>query len=221
MKKYAISLVILTVVALPGLLSAESACFMDAQTGNQNVLIVSGGQALTQIQADCALELIDFMAAAVRGVDLIQVDDPMRQIWRTYLVNLYPRLPAGDREFLANAPSVFYNVNVMWPQLTPAGQNSCRQAWGAAMPQVLQFIQPVVTAARQQQSWQTANSAGYGTSYGAGHGSNYGSGASQTADPAAEYRRQQQMANSLAVHNYQMSINTIDLMHSMNQMGGH
>src|SRR5882762_4156600 len=157
MKKHAISLLILTIVSLPGLLYAQSACVMDAQSGNQTVLVISGGQQLTQLQADCALELVDFMAAAVRGVDLIQVNEPMRQIWRMYLANRYPMLPPEDRDFLAKAPAMFYNVNVMWPQLTPGAQNVYRQAWGTALQPMLQFIQPVVTAARQQQSWQMAN----------------------------------------------------------------
>src|SRR5262249_21027766 len=136
MKKHAVTLLILSVVSLSGLVSAQSACVTDAQTGNQTVLAISGGQPLTQMQADCALELIDFMAAATRGVDLIQVDEPMRQVWRAYLVNLYPSLPQQDRTFLANAPTMFYNVNVTWPQLTPAAQNQWRQAWAAVLPPI-------------------------------------------------------------------------------------
>lgn len=210
MKKHAVTLLILMVISLPGLLNAQSACVTDAQSGNQTVLVISGGQQLTQLQADCALELVDYMAAAVRGVDLIQVDEPMRQIWRMYLANLYSRLPQEDRTFLANAPTMFYNVNVMWPQLTPAAQNIYRQTWGPALQPMLQFIQPVVTAARQQQAWQVANSGNNGTSY--------RSTGSQAADPVTELNRQAQIADSLAVHNYKMNIYTTDLMHSMNQM---
>ncbi len=210
MKKHAVTLLILMVISLPGLLNAQSACVTDAQSGNQTVLVISGGQQLTQLQADCALELVDYMAAAVRGVDLIQVDEPMRQIWRMYLANLYSRLPQEDRTFLANAPTMFYNVNVMWPQLTPAAQNIYRQTWGPALQPMLQFIQPVVTAARQQQAWQVANAGNNGTSY--------RSTGSQAADPVTELNRQAQIADSLAVHNYKMNIYTTDLMHSMNQM---
>ena len=86
MKNFGVIVLILSVASFPGLLNAQSACVADAQTGNQTVLAISGGQQLTQIQADCALELIDFMAAVTRGVDLIQVDEPMRQMWRAYLV---------------------------------------------------------------------------------------------------------------------------------------
>ena len=210
MKKHAVTLLILMVISLPGLLNAQSARVTDAQSGNQTVLVISGGQQLTQLQADCALELVDYMAAAVRGVDLIQVDEPMRQIWRMYLANLYSRLPQEDRTFLANAPTMFYNVNVMWPQLTPAAQNTYRQTWGPALQPMLQFIQPVVTAARQQQAWQVANAGNNGTSY--------RSTGSQAADPVTELNRQAQIADSLAVHNYKMNIYTTDLMHSMNQM---
>lgn len=211
MKKHAVTFLILTVVSLPGLLSAQSACVMDAQSGNQTVLVISGGQPLTQMQADCALELIDFMAAAARGVDLIQVDEPMRQIWRTYLVNPYPRLPQEGRTFLANAPMMFYNVNVTWPQLTPAAQNKYRQAWAAVLPPVLEFIQPVVAAARQQQSLQVAP----------GTGAGYGSAASQPSDPVADYQREQAIKNSLAVHNSIITTNTLNLMNSYSHMDGH
>ncbi|HXJ89009.1 MAG TPA: hypothetical protein VMS18_19485 [Candidatus Binatia bacterium] len=213
MKKHAVTLLILSVVFIPGLLSAQSACVMDAQTGNRKVLVTSGGQRLTQMQADCALELIDFMAAAARGVDLIQVDEPMRQIWRGYLVNVYPKLPQEDRTFLANAPMMFYNVNVTWPRLTPAAQNKYRQSWAAVLPPVLEFIQPVVAATRQQESLQVAG--------GQGPGSSYGSVASQPSDPAADYRRQQAISNSLAVHNSIMTNNTINLMNSFSHMDGH
>jgi len=184
---------------------------MDAQTGNQTVLAISGGQQLTQIQADCALELIDFMAAVTRGVDLIQVDEPMRQMWRAYLVDLYPRIPQQGRAFLANAPMMFYDVNVAWPQLAPAAQNQYRRAWAAVLPPVLEFVQPVVAATRQQESLQVAQ----------GAGANYGSAASQPTDPVADYRRQQAISNSLQVHNSIMTNNTLNLMNSFNHMDGH
>ena len=211
MEKHAVTLLILSVVSFPGLLSAQSACVMDAQTGNQTVLAISGGQQLTQIQADCALELIDFMAAVTRGVDLIQVDEPMRQMWRTYLVNLYPGIPQQGRAFLANAPMMFYNVNVAWPQLAPAAQNQYRRAWATVLPPVLEFVQPVVAATRQQESLQVAQ----------GAGANYGSAASQPTDPVADYRRQQAISNSLQVHNSIMTNNTLNLMNSFNHMDGH
>lgn len=211
MKTFGAIVLILSVASFPGLLNAQSACVADAQTGNQTVLVISDGQQLTQMQADCALELIDFMAAAARGVDLIQVDEPMRQIWRTYLVNLYPNIPQEGRTFLANAPMMFYNVNVAWPRLSPAVQNQYRQAWAAILPPVLEFVQPVVAAARQHQSWQTAQSPGAG----------YGSVASQPSDPAADYRRQQAISNSLQVHNSIMTNNTLNLMNSFSHMDGH
>jgi hypothetical protein len=210
MKKHAITLVILAMISLPGLLNAQSACVTDAQTGNQTILAFSRGQQLTQMQADCSLELISFMAAATRGADMIQVDEPMRQIWRTYLTNLYPRLPQDDRTFLANAPMMFYNVNVAWPKLTPAVRNQTRKAWAAVLPPVLEFIQPVV-AARQQQSWQVAQNPG----------ASYGSAPSQSSDPVGDYNRQQQISNSLATHNSIMTFNTLNLMNSYNHMSGH
>ena len=213
MKKHAVTLLILAVVSLPGLANADSACVTDAKTGNRTVLAVSGGRRLTQMQADCALELIDFMAAAARGVDLIQVDEPMRQIWRMYLANVYPKLPDGDRTFLAKAPLMFYNVNVTWPRLTPAAQNQYRRAWATVLPPVLEFIQPVVAAARPLSSSQMA--------HGQGAGTRSGSAASASADPVGDYRHQQAISSSLATHNSIMTMNTINLMSSYNHMSGH
>src|SRR5258706_1267468 len=105
MKKHAVTLLILMVISLPGLLNAQSACVTDAQSGNQTVLVISGGQQLTQLQADCALELVDYMAAAGKGGDLIQVDEPMRQILRMDLAHLYSMVPQEGRTFLTNTPT--------------------------------------------------------------------------------------------------------------------
>jgi hypothetical protein len=212
MKNRAASILVLAMVLVPGLLSAQnSACAAESQVRTTPVLAVFGAQKLTQQQADCSIELIDFMAAAVRGVDLLQVDEPMRQVWRAYLAQRYAMLPDAQRTWLASTPALFANLTTSWPQLTPAVQNQYRQAWSAALPPVLQFVEPVRVAARQQeQAWQTANAQNSGMSHG---GMNYGQ--PQANDPVANYDRQQQINNSLAVHNYKMSIYTTDLMHAM------
>jgi len=212
MKNRAASVLILAMVLGPRLLSAQnSACAAESQVRTTPVLAVLGAQKLTQQQADCSIELIDFMAAAVRGVDLLQVDEPMRQVWRAYLAQRYAMLPDAQRTWLASTPALFANLTTSWPQLTPAVQNQYRQAWSAALPPVLQFVEPVRVAARQQeQAWQTANAQNSGMSQG---GMNYGQ--PQATDPVANYDRQQQINNSLAVHNYKMSIYTTDLMHAM------
>jgi hypothetical protein len=108
---------------------------------------------------------------------------------------------------------MFYNVNVAWPQLTPAAQNQYRRAWAAVLPPVLEFVQPVVAAARQQESLQVAGAQGPAASY--------GSVASQPSDPVSDYRRQQEISNSLAVHNSIMTNNTLNLMNSFSHMDGH
>jgi len=106
---------------------------------------------------------------------------------------------------------MFYNVSVAWPRLTPAAQNQCRRAWAAVLPPVLDFLQPVVAATRQQESMQVAQ----------GAGANHGSVASQPSDPVADYRRQQAISNSLTTFNNNMTNNTINLMNSMSHMDGH
>jgi hypothetical protein len=54
-----------------------------------------------------------------------------------------------------------------------------------------------------------------------GAGANYGSVTSQPSDPAADYRRQQAISNSLQTFNSNMTNNTINLMNSMSHMDGH
>ena len=62
-----------------------------------NGLIAMGPPPLTQYAADCALDVIDFMAAVVRGVDLIDVTPTMREAWRSHLAVYYPMLASVDR----------------------------------------------------------------------------------------------------------------------------
>ncbi len=124
---------------------------------NSDGLLAVGPPPLTQIAADCALDLIDFMAAVVRGVDLIDVTDAMRQIWRNYLATYYQMLPLGDRYWFANAPGALANLNMMWPQLPPMSREMYRQMWAMSLPATLQFIEPVLREAQQQQVWHLAH----------------------------------------------------------------
>jgi hypothetical protein len=120
-------------------------------------LLAVGPPPLTQIAADCALDLIDFMAAVVRGVDLIDVTDAMRQIWRNYLATYYQMLPLANRYWFANAPGALSNLNMTWPQLPQMSREMYRQTWAVSLPATLQFIEPVLREAQQQQVWHLAH----------------------------------------------------------------
>lgn len=122
-----------------------------------DALLAAGPPPLTQLAADCALDLIDFMAAVVRGVDLIDVTEEMRQIWRNYLATYYPQLAPADRYWFANAPATLSELNVMWPQMPAATREMWRQTWAMSLPATLQFIQPVLEAAQQQQVWHLSH----------------------------------------------------------------
>ena len=120
-------------------------------------MLAAGPPPLTELAADCALDLIDFMAAVVRGVDLIDVTEEMRQIWRNYLATYYPQLAPAQRFWFANAPATLSEINMRWPQTPPVTREMWRQTWAMSLPATLQFIEPVLRAAQQQQVWHLSH----------------------------------------------------------------
>ena len=68
-------------------------------------ILAYGPPLLTVTAADAALDLIDLIAAEVRGVDTIDVTNVMRPIWRTHLAYWYQQLPPPTRAWYANAPA--------------------------------------------------------------------------------------------------------------------
>lgn len=118
-------------------------------------IISIGPPPLSQMAADCALEIIDFMAAVVRGVDLIDVDQKMLETWRTYLATYYPMLAPVDRYWFASAPFMLANLRATWPQLPPPAREAYRQTWAASLPMMLQFIDPVLRASHQEAPQQS------------------------------------------------------------------
>jgi|GEM_PF-3602187 len=178
---------------------------------NSDQLLSFGPPPLTQYAADCALGVIDFMAAVVRGVDLIDVTEEMRQIWRNYLAQYYPMLTPDDRVWFANAAATLAQINANWPQMPAYTREMWRQTWAATLPGILQFIEPVLQAARQQQVWHLSHldnvpSQSAPASY---------SAPAQPANPAAAVHRQQQVADNLAAFNNRMTFMTTNLMRAM------
>jgi len=166
-----------------------------------------GPPLLTQYAADCALGVIDFMAAVVRGVDLIDVTEEMRQIWRNYLAQYYPMLAPADRLWFANAPATLAQINAGWPQTPPYAREMWRQTWAVSLPAILQFIEPVLQTARQQQVWHLSHLDNVPQQSSAVQYS-----APQQENPAAAVHRQQQIADNLASFNNRMSYLTTNLM---------
>jgi len=110
----------------------------------QDAVISPGPPPLTISAADGAIDLIDFMAAAVRGVDTIDVTPAMRESWRAYLAQYYPMLPPPDRMWFANASLMLTQIHQGWAQLSEQQRTATVQAWSMILPAILQFAAPVL-----------------------------------------------------------------------------
>ena len=166
-----------------------------------------GPPVLMQNAADCALGVIDFMAAVVRGVDVIDVTEEMRQIWRNYLGTYYPMLAPADRYWFANAPATLAEINAAWPQMPPMMRETWRQTWAVSLPAILQFIEPVLLAAQQQRVWHLSHLTD--------NPQRAAPTVTQPANPVAAVNRDQQIAMGLSQFNTNMTFLTNNLMRSM------
>lgn len=108
------------------------------------LLLSPGPPPLTQIAAECAIDLIDFMAAVVRGVDTIDVTPAVREAWRTHLAPYYLMLSPADRYWFASAPITLSTVQANWEQFPPVQKDMYRQVWANAIPGLLQLVGPVL-----------------------------------------------------------------------------
>jgi hypothetical protein len=94
------------------------------------------GLGMTREMADCGLDLIKFKAALVMGIDLIEVTEETRQIWRNYLtVNLSKLAPSDQYEYGPLACSTLKNVTAMSPLM----RENYRRTWSSSLLPVLQF----------------------------------------------------------------------------------
>ena len=55
----------------------------------QQTILAGGPPPLTRAAADAALDVIRFIAAAVRGFDAINITDAVRPLWRAHLASQY------------------------------------------------------------------------------------------------------------------------------------
>jgi hypothetical protein len=117
-------------------------------------ILAVGPPALTELAADAAIDTIDFIAAAVRGYDAIDVTDIVRPLWRLHLVNWYPHLPPPTRAWFANAPQILAAIQTQWPLLNPFQRGMQLQQWSMELPQMLAMIDPVLAQAQAMQMQQ-------------------------------------------------------------------
>src|SRR5262249_698355 len=114
-------------------------------------------------------------------------------------------LTPADRYWFANAPAMLANITAMWPQTPPPAREMWRQTWAASLPAILQFIEPVLRAAQQQQVWHLSHLT-----------DNVQTAApSPPPPPAAAVHRDQQIADNLAAFNNRMTYLTTNLMRAM------
>src|SRR5262245_50592214 len=114
----------------------------------QQIILAQGMFPLTQESADAALDAIDFMAAAVRGYDAIDVTDIVRPIWRAHLAYWYPQLPPLAQQWYANAPQILASIRAQWPLLDSWQRGAVLQQWAMVLPQMLWMVDPVLAEAQ-------------------------------------------------------------------------
>src|SRR6202041_1046493 len=114
----------------------------------QDTILAYGPPPLTQQAADAALDTIDFIAAAIRGYDAIDVTNVVRPIWRTHLAYYYPSLPFEMRQWYANAPMMAATINAQWPMLDPMQRSMVLQQWSVELPYMLWMLDPVMAEAQ-------------------------------------------------------------------------
>ncbi|HEY2151632.1 MAG TPA: hypothetical protein VGH34_12545 [Vicinamibacterales bacterium] len=180
-----------------------------------NILLHDGPPPLTSDAADAAIDAIDFIAAVVRGVDLIDVTPIVRPLWRTHLATWYPYLPPPTRAWYANAPMILQSIRMQFPILQPWQQAQVVQQWAFELPQMLAMLDPVLAqaqsiamsqaaAAQVTQLRQMATSAAPAYT------------PPSFAQASNEVSRQNQMTTSLQAHNTRMADLTVGLMRAMN-----
>jgi hypothetical protein len=111
-------------------------------------ILAFGPPPLTQQAADAAIDTIDFMAAAVRGVSTSDVTAVIRPLWRIHLATWYPHLLLSTREWYANAPVMLARLRTEWKLMAPWQRNSLLDQWAFELPQTLWMIEPVLAQAQ-------------------------------------------------------------------------
>lgn len=180
----------------------------------QDILLADGPPPLTVQAADAALDAIDFIAAAVRGVDVIEVTDILRPLWRTHLAAWYPHLPPITREWYTNAPVMLATLRTQWPLLDPWRRAALLQQWSVELPQMLWMLDPVLAQAQAIETNQNtaANLAAMRQQAAEGRSAP----AESEAQALDELSRRGRMTQMLQDHSTMMTNLTIGMMRSIN-----
>jgi hypothetical protein len=177
-------------------------------------ILAVGPPPLTEQAADAAIDAIDFIAAAVRGYDAIDVTDIVRPLWRLHLANWYPYLPPINRAWFANAPQMLVALQIQWPLLNPMQRGMYLQQWSMELPQMLAMIDPVLAQAQTVEMQQGQRAHLEGLRQQAARGKS----AAENTDVEAinELNRRAQQAQNLQNFSTTMTNSTIGLMRAMN-----
>jgi len=193
----------------------------------QQIVLAEGPPVLTQQAADAALDAIDFIAAAVRGYDAIDVTDVVRPIWRRHLASWYAHLNVGTRLWYANAPLMLATIQAQWPLLDPWQRNATLQQWAMALPSLLWMLDPVLaeaqaSAALREQVLANLSAMRQEALRGQPAAATAEAAPSQpaSADPEleamGELARRSQMTEMFRNYSTQMTASTISLMRAIN-----
>jgi hypothetical protein len=177
----------------------------------QQIIIAQGLFPLTEEAADAALDAIDFIAAAVRGYDAIDVTNIVRPIWRRHLAYWYPQLPPMTQHWYANAPQILASIRAQWPLLNPGQRAATLQMWAMNLPYMLWMVDPVLAEAQAAEMQDTQRS----------QLDEWRATATPRdmtdADAINELNRGMQNATNFQNYATQMTANTLDLMSAINR----
>jgi len=177
------------------------------------IILAQGLIPLTQDAADAALDAIDFIAAAVRGYDAIDVTNVVRPIWRRHLAYWYPQLPPVTQQWYSNAPGLLASIRTQWPLLDPAHKNAILQQWAMELPQMLWMVDPVLAEAQNVEMQQAQRAQLEEMRQHASQGRP--STDDESARAINELNRRADMAVNLQNFSTWMTANTINRMRSM------
>lgn len=183
----------------------------------KQIILAQGQFQLTQEAADAALDAIDFIAAAVRGYDAIDVTNIVRPIWRAHLAYWYPQLPPVTQQWYANAPQMLASIRAQWPLLDPSQRGAILQQWTMELPQMLWMVDPVLAEAQALEMQQVQRSQFEELRQMAARGRPAALTETQAID---ELNRRRQGAINLQNFSTQMTANTLNLMAAMSGRSG-
>jgi hypothetical protein len=170
-----------------------------------------GPPPLTTEAADAALDAIDFIAAAVRGFDAIDVTNAVRPLWRAHLASLYSQLPPETRQWYVNAPLLLVELSTQWPLLNPWQRASILQQWAFDLPQMLWMVEPVLAQAHALEMQESTRAQIANLR----HQASQARPADGGAAAMDELSRRAHAANNLANFSTQMNASTMTLMRAM------